>query len=293
MFHFRLKVFHTVAKRLNFTKAASELYISQPAVTKHIKAIETHYQCRLFTRIGNRIQLTTEGKLVAEYAEKILQLEHQLDSQIRQFNTVQHGILKLGASTTAAQYILPQCLAQFKALHPSIEIQLTTDNTEQIEMLLQDEKIDLGIVEGQSQRQHITYTPFLKDELVLCANINANIPELIPISALEKLSFIKREKGSGTLEITTHNLKQHCINFADLPTELILENNESIKHYLLNSSAVAFISISAITDELKAKKLKIIDIEHFEIPRYYYTISLQGEAHPLVKQFQYFLNNHN
>lgn len=291
MFHFRLKVFYTVAKRLSFTKAAHELYISQPAVTKHIKAIEQYYQCRLFDRSSHRLELTTPGKLLLKYTERVLQLETALKNDMDYLNQKYYGVLKIGASTTAAQYVLPKYIAKFKTQYPSIDIELYSGNTELIETYLQDGKINLGIVEGLSKRQQLNYIPFLKDEIVLCTHHDTIIPPLLPLTQLHRLRFIKREKGSGSLEATFTALQKHGFKYDDLPTEIVLENNESIKHYLLHSSAFAFISISAIVDELKAGKLKIIDIESLDINRYYHIITPHGELSPVVEQFKLNLFN--
>src|SRR6202000_3453185 len=100
IFDFRLKVFYTVAQRLSFTKAAAELFITQPAVTKHIKELELQLNVQLFRRNGNSIALTTAGKVLLRYTEKIFQNYAELETELAQLNNIEAGVLHIGASTT-------------------------------------------------------------------------------------------------------------------------------------------------------------------------------------------------
>ena len=113
IFDFRLHVFHTVAKRLNFTKAAAELFITQPAVTKHIHELENQLKTKLFDRNGSRIKLTRTGEILLQHSEQIFEIYRNLEFEINSLSQRQSGKLRLGASTTAAQYILPPILAAF------------------------------------------------------------------------------------------------------------------------------------------------------------------------------------
>lgn len=293
MFDFRLHVFYSVATRLNFTKAANELFISQPAVTKHIKEIEQYYQCKLFIRGGNKIELTTQGKILLNYAEKIKHLYQELDSEIDFLNQENQGFLRIGMSTTAAQYVLPKYLAQFKKSFPHIELELHTGNTENIENLLANQAIDLGIVEGKSKRSGMNYAPFLKDELILCTQIKTSSKSIISKDELLKIPFVQREKGSGSLEIIASVLAKNKIKISDLKTEITFENTESIKNYLLNSNTFAFLSITAIYEELQHNLLKIIDVEDVTMERYFYLISNQGENSKTINLFINYINNYN
>lgn len=293
MFDFRLKVFYTVAQRLNFTKAGNELFISQPAVTKHIREIEQHYKCKLFERTGNIVRLTPQGKVLAAYTEKIFSIYKELDAELSFINEKHHGYLKIGSSTTAAQYVLPKYLASFKASFPHVRLEVLTANTENVENLLAENKIDLGIVEGKTRRSHLVYTPFIRDEIVLCTRSGNVVKPVISIPELKKLSFIIREQGSGSLEITALALKKKKLKLSDLNIEIVLENNESIKNYLHNSSSFAFISISAVGEELMLNRLKIVDVEGLRIERYYYFISRQGEILQTADLFKKHASNNS
>ena len=112
MFDFRLKVFYTVAKRLSFTKAAADLFITQPAVTKHIQELEQHFKVQLFERQGNQIKLTQQGKVMLQYAEQLLEIYRKMEFDLNSFSDTHKGLLHLGASTTISQYVIPSALAE-------------------------------------------------------------------------------------------------------------------------------------------------------------------------------------
>jgi DNA-binding transcriptional LysR family regulator len=292
---FRLKVFYAVASRLSFTKAATELFVTQPAVSKHIQELEEQYKIKLFERNGNKISLTKAGKLLLAHTKKIFEIYREIDFDMSGLIDQQLGFLRLGASTTISQYIIPPLLANFHQKMKDIKINLVNGNTEQIEKALLEKEIEIGIVEGQSKNSAIKYTEFLRDELVLvCNSQNPLAVEIeFPTEALKTMSFLMREQGSGTLEVIEHALKPLRINLSQLKIEMQLGSTESIKSYLLNSNCVAFVSIHAIQKELKNKELTILDIKDLSIERWFYTISLQGKNNALSELFLEFASHYN
>ena len=284
---FRLKVFYTVALRLNFTKAATELYISQPAVSKHIQELEETYKTKLFERNGSKIALTPAGEILVKHTKNIFEIYREIDFDMSSFISERQGLLRLGSSTTISQYIISPVLARFHQKQQEIKVNLLNGNTEQIENALINKEIEIGIVEGQSKNQSIKYIPFLKDELVLvCNSKNPFITENeISLDELKTMKFITRERGSGTLEVIEYALKQVGLKISDLQIEMQLGSTESIKSYLLNSDCFAFMSIHAVDKELKNNELMVIDVEQLSIERYFYIITLQGKSDPLSELF--------
>lgn len=284
---FRLKVFYTVAVRLNFTKAAAELYISQPAVSKHIQELEEAYKTKLFERNGSKIALTPAGHLLLQHTKSIFDIYRDIEFDMSSFVTKRQGLLRLGASTTLSQYVISPILARFHEKEKGITIQLINGNTEQIENALINKEIEVGVVEGQSKNQSIKYLPFLKDELVLVcrfAHSLANKNE-ITLEELKKLRLLTRERGSGTLEVIEHALKQQNVKLTDLQIEMQLGSTESIKSYLLHSDCFAFMSIHAVSKELKNKELTVIDVENLSIERSFFCITLVGKSDTLSELF--------
>ncbi len=291
---FRLKVFYTVALRLNFTKAATELYITQPAVSKHIQELEETYKTKLFERNGSKIALTPAGKILLKYTKSIFDIYREIDFEMSSFNAERQGLLRLGASTTISQYIISPVLASFHQKQKDIKVNLLNGNTEQIENALINKEIEIGIVEGHSKNQSIKYIPFLKDELVLVCNSNNPFVKQneITVNDLKSMKFITRERGSGTLEVIEFALKKAGLKFSDLQIEMQLGSTESIKSYLLNSDCFAFMSIHAVNKELKNKELIVLDVEKLSIERYFYIATLQGKSDSLSELFIQNLANH-
>lgn len=284
---FRLKVFFTVANRLSFTKAAKELFITQPAISKHIQELEEQYKIKFFERNGSKISLTNAGELLLKHTKNIFEVYREIDFDMSALINQQRGLLRLGASTTISQYIIPPLLARFHQKLQEIKVILLNGNTEQIENALLNKEIEIGIVEGQSKNQSIKYTEFLKDELVLVCNSKNPLIHKDQVSQedLKTMRFLMREQGSGTLEVIEYALKPFEINLSQLSVEMQLGSTESIKSYLMNSDCVAFISIHAIEKELKNNELIILDIDNLVIERFFYIITLQGKADALSELF--------
>jgi len=284
---FRLKVFYTVALRLNFTKAATELYITQPAVSKHIQELEENYKTKLFERNGSKIALTPAGEILLKHTKNIFEIYREIDFDMSSFIKDRQGLLRLGASTTISQYIISPVLARFHQKQQDIKVNLLNGNTEQIENALINKEIEIGIVEGQSKNQSIKYVPFIKDELVLVCNTKNPLVKQTTISFedLKTMKFITRERGSGTLEVIEYALKHVGVKLTDLQIEMQLGSTESIKSYLLNSDCFAFMSIHAVDKELKNNELIVLDVENLSIERYFYIITLLGKSDALSELF--------
>lgn len=210
------------------------------------------------------------------------------------FINERQGLLRLGASTTISQYIISPVLARFHQKQKDIKVNLLNGNTEQIESALINKEIEIGIVEGQSKNQSIKYIPFLKDELVLVCNTQNPLVKQNKISLedLKTIQFITRERGSGTLEVIEYALKQVDFKLSDLQIEMQLGSTESIKSYLLNSDCFAFMSIHAVSNELKNNELIVLDVENLSIERYFYIITLVGKSDSLTELFIQNLSAH-
>jgi DNA-binding transcriptional LysR family regulator len=241
---FRLRVFQTVARHLSFTKAAQELFITQPAITKHIHELELSYKQRLFERRGNRISLTEAGEALRLHADAVEQLDQQLNETLHSLHGGEGGRLRLGASTTLAQYVIPRLLPGFQTRYPDSKLTLLNGNSEQIAEALLRGQIDLGFVEGRSKSRDLHYEPFLEDELVVVrrAQPGTDTPSLT-LAELVQQPLVLRERGSGTLEVLEHALRIRQVKLAELNVLFQLESTEAIKTYLEAApTALGFIS---------------------------------------------------
>jgi DNA-binding transcriptional LysR family regulator len=207
--NFRLTVFRKVAEQLSFRKAAEELYLSQPAVSLQIKALEEELGVVLFDRSGSQVKLTLAGATLLKYAEQSRRLLREARHATTAFSGTHSGTLTLGASTTIAQYVLPRLLSEFCSAHPRVHVTLMSNNTEQIVTAVAEEKVALGFIEGPPRSRDLTLAPFLEDELVLLAPAAhewAEQAEIAP-AALATAHLLMRERGSGTRHIVERALE--------------------------------------------------------------------------------------
>jgi LysR family transcriptional regulator, transcriptional activator of the cysJI operon len=289
-FDFRLQVFHTVARRLNFTRAAEELFISQPAVTRHIQELEQQFKVKLFERNGTRIRLSPAGQRLLQHTEELFAIYRNIEFDMSNLTQRHNGRLFLGGSMTTAPYVIPSILAEFHSRYPEVDISLITGNTQQIEHALEQQEIDLGIVEGYSRHAAIRYTEFMKDEIVLVSNPAHPLAKktVIRPEELLRIPLLLREPGSGSLEVLAHSLKGIGIKLSALKKEMQLNSTEIIKSYLLNAPVMAFLSVHAIAKELRNKECCVIEVKGLHIERNFYFARLQGDTQALPELFMKF-----
>ncbi|WP_299782105.1 LysR family transcriptional regulator [uncultured Formosa sp.] len=290
----KFKIFKEVASHLSFTKAAEVLNLSQPAVSKTIRSLEDTYKKTFFTRLGNNIELTPDGLDFLEYINKILTLHADLDNHFLTLNQDEEKHIKFGASSTLADFILPQVLAKSNKNTPNTTIQLISGNTEYIEHLITSLELDFGIIEGSSHNKQLHYEKFIKDEIVLVTS--ANNPKfktgVLQLSDLENLPMVEREYGSGTREIIYKKLHEYGIK--QLKSSVTLNSTIAIKNYLYHSKSYALLSIHSVSDDLINNKLKVIDIQNFNFERWFYFVSRQGYQSKTKDFFEKLVKlNHN
>lgn len=291
MSDFRLKVFYSVAKHLSFTQASKELYISQPAITKHIRELESLYGVRLFDRLGNKISLTDAGKLMLEHCEQILAAYRRLEYDMNLLKNEWTGDLRLGASTTISQYVLPPILARFTEKYPKVNVTLMDTNSRNIEQALQNHDIDLGLVEGVFRLPSLKYEPFLHDELVPVVGTQSKLAlkDEIGLDELQQLPLVLRERGSGTLDAIEMAFDEVGLKLSSMNVRLYLGGTESIKSFLRCSDSLGIVSLQAVAPELRRGDFKIIDIKGMQIKRHFCFVHLQGQEEPSSINFMRFV----
>jgi len=258
----RLKVFHTVARLLNFTKAADALHMTQPAVTFQIRQLEEQFNTRLFDRTHNRVSLTEAGQRVYTFSDRIFELYDEMDNAVREMTGDVSGVIALGASTTIAEYMLPFLLGNFKAEHPDVNIRLKVSNTEGIVSMVENNVIDLGIVEASVNNKNLQVDVCRMDKLVVIMQPKhelASMEKLTP-QQLVPYPFICREDGSGTREVIQEYMKEH-FDEENLTICLELGSPEAIKGAVEAGMGISIMSQSTIEKELKLGSLVAIPLE--------------------------------
>ncbi|MBZ0242142.1 MAG: LysR family transcriptional regulator, partial [Bacteroidales bacterium] len=225
---YRDTVFLSVAENLSFSKAAEELFISQPAVTNHIKELEIKLKVALFERKGNKIYLTKAGALVYNHLKKIRQSYSALEFDLQRLNDAYKGVLRIGASSTISQYLIPEVIASFHKRYPEIELYLLNGNSFEMEQKLLENEIELALVENQASHSNIKYIDFLDDEIVAVTGSDSVYAKrkLLSIADMQELPIVLREKGSGTLQVINKVLSKHHIVLEKLNTIIHLGSTE-------------------------------------------------------------------
>ena len=273
--NFRLKVFRTAAEHLNFRKAAEHLFLTQPAITLQIKALEDDLGHRLFDRSANRVSLTTQGVLLLEYAKKIARLVSQAEQELGAEDGRISGELSLGVSTTIAQYVLPRLLGAFLDEHPRVQFSLHSGNTAEIVQLLLEEKLSLGLIEGPARDRGIRTEPFMQDELVLITPPAFEFDRLSREQLLAS-SLLMREQGSGSRRVVEMALEKAGLKLKAFEKVMNLDSTEAIKSAVEAGLGIGFVSRWAISKELELGALKIAQVPGLRMARHFSLISRTG-----------------
>jgi len=268
----RLQVFHAVAKHLSFTKAADALFMTQPAVTFQVRQLEEHFNTRLFDRTQGRITLTPAGAIALEYAERILTLSAELEAQMRESGGQVAGPLLIGASTTIAEYLLPQVLGEFKARFAAVVPRLFVANSESVQERVAERSLDLGFIEGESRLPSLASEVCCEDELqVVCAPSHALAGRSVVVPRLlMEHAYISREPGSGTREVIDRFLEKAGLARDSLQVVMEASSPEALKGLVATGLGFTIMSRATVTKEARLGELVPIPLA----PRLIRTLSV-------------------
>jgi DNA-binding transcriptional LysR family regulator len=253
----RLQVFHAVARKLSFTKAAEALHMTQPAVTFQIRQLEEQFRTRLFDRAQGRIALTPAGVTALEYAERVLALSNELELRMKELGSRPAGPLLVGASTTIADYLLPPLLAEFKSRHPAVQPRLVVANSEAVQARVADRSLDLGFIEGESRLPSLASEVCCDDELqVVCAPSHplAKLKSVTP-RTLARHALVRREPGSGTREVIDRYLQKAGVAPDSLHVVMELGSPEAIKGLVATGLGFTIVSRATVAKETRLGQL--------------------------------------
>jgi len=256
----QLRIFYYAAKNLNFTAAASELFITQPAVTFQVKAFEEYCNIKLFKKRGRKIFLTDEGKALYEYAERIFKYEKEIINAIDDMRELKRGILSLGTTKAYARYFMPLMISTFHGNYPNIKIQLSEGSSQDMIYSLLDLKIEVAVIARAFDHSEVNFYPFSKEEMTVIVAPEHHFAgkKAIYFKELAAESFIMKEKGSGTRKLVEQLFsKDKCIPNILMETS----NTEFIKQLVQRGDGVSFLVREAVAAELKDKKLAEVPLK--------------------------------
>jgi len=290
----QLEAFLWVAELQSFTKAARQLYMSQPAVSFQIKALEEDLQVSLFQRGDKRVILTEAGRLLYPEAKQMLRHYHKIKAGLDDLKGLKTGHLVVGAGTIPGEYLLPLLIGGFKEKYPGIQISLKVAGSGQVGRWVQEREIDMGITGASVEDEGIECIPWLQDQLVLIvppahpwSNVNA-----VKVSDLKNESMIMREQGSGTRRTIEQKLGEHNIPLEKIPQSMELGSTRAVITAVEAGLGISIVSRCAVREALELGRVREVQVVGLDLSRYLYHVRHgQGMGGFAIEAFTEFIND--
>jgi len=288
-----LETFCRVAGFRSFSKAADDLFLTQPTVSGHILSLEHSLSLRLFDRTSREARLTKAGKVFLEYALKILSYRKELLNALSEFSQGIRGELSLGASTIPGEYLLPKLMGDFKKEHPHFIIALKIADTKEITQYVLQDNVEFGIIGAKLNHPSLHYEKYEEDEIIVVAPPDHPLvrKKRVNLEELLKEPWIIREEGSGTQMAVEKALRKKGKSLKQFNVVMETGSTSSVKEGVKAKLGLAFISEKAIGEEVRQGFLSRIDVEGIEpIFRQIYIVSHRGRTlSPIGMEFLRFL----
>jgi len=283
----QLKVFESVARHLNYTRAAEELHLTQPAVSMQVKQLEQQLGVALFEQLGKRIHLTEAGREVHTYTRAITQQLDELETVLNRIKGLSGGRLRISVATTA-NYFIPTLLGTFSRRYPDVTVSLDVTNRETLLRQLSENTVDLVIMGQPPAELDVEAQVFMENPLVVVAPPDHPLArqKKISLARLQDETFLVRESGSGTRIAMERFFAERGMR---LKTGMEVGSNEAIKQSVQAGLGLGLLSHATLEQELKLKRLVVLDVADFPIERHWYVVHRKGKrlsaAAEAFKQF--------
>ncbi len=295
MENFRLKVFRTVAHQLNFSRAADELLLTQPAVTQQIKALEEEYGLPLFDRTGGKITLAAAGAALLPFAERLKSISDEAYEAVTRTSGSPSGVLSVGESQTIGQYLLPKLIAAFDKENSRVTVTSISGNTDAILEALTNHRIQIAMIEGPALRKDLRIEPFMEDHLVLVVPAGHEWAEQqITLQALSSAPMLMREFGSGSRRVVETALQKAGLKKKEIRIAMELDSTEGLLSAVEAGLGVTFVSRWAVRNQLALGTLSLARVEGLQLSRKL-SLALVAGPEPMgnVGAFRRFLLSHS
>lgn len=287
----QLEVFVAVCKYQSFSKAARELFLTQPTVSSHIQNLEKELDTVLINRNNKNITLTKSGEILYSHAIKILNNCKKAIYDIKEYSGKIEGTIDIACSSIPESYILPTFIKNFTLQYPDVKFSINNYNSQVVISEILDEKISFGLVGYKPNNAQIQYIDLMDDELVLITPKDIlldNDNGYINITKLNNLRFIMRKEGSATRNIIISKLKEYGFNVDNLDIIAHVESNNSILEMVKLGLGASFVSYISVASYLDNNKLNIYKIKNLELKRkFYFIYSKKKILTPLENKFVY------
>lgn len=288
----QLESFISVVKCKSFSKAAKELFLTQPTVSTNIQNLERGLKTTLLDRKSKTITLTDSGKTFYKYAVELINIRDQAKLSITDHLDTIEGNIQINASSIPAQYILPYIIKDFSKKYPFVSFSVTHKDSKDIVDDILAGKENFGIVGAKYSSRILEYINFYEDELVLALPNNYNTDKAIDMDDLFSEEFIIRKEGSGTRRLLEQSLSEKGVSLDDLNIVSFIDSNEMIKKMVELELGISFISELSIRNEIALGLIKSYRIKELNLKRNFYFVHTNNRTlSPVVEVFKDFLIN--
>lgn len=260
----QLEAFVQIAEGRSFSKAAKELFLTQPTISAHIAALERELESRLFVRNTKEVSLSEDGMALYKYARQMVDLEKKIREKFGTEKRTGKRSITIAASTIPAQYLLPEILIRFHEKYPKDQIKIMETDSAKVVTRIIDQTADVGFTGTVLEKKHCRYLPFYKDELVIVTPCTPEYRKLkkeeTGISWVQKERILMREEGSGTRKEAEKQLRAAGIDTSAMQVIASIENQETIKKSVQQGMGISVLSRLAVEEEEKSGKMLVFPI---------------------------------
>ena len=267
-----VNTFLVAAETENFSEAAHQLHMTQPAVSMQIQSLEQRLGVNLFERSGRRIRLSEAGETLMPMARDLVNMALRIEEVMKSLGGEVMGHLKIGCSTTAGKYILPQLVARFRQMHPRVQVTIITSGRDQVMQMLHDGITHISCISSLINRRDVEFKPFFTDRVVLIVPVEHPWAdrESIQPQELTQVDFILRDDTAGTRRVMEEGLLEHGVHLDDLNVVMELGNAEAIEMAVEEGIGVSFVSRLVAQRGVKLGRIKIVEVEGMNLERKIY-----------------------
>ena len=291
----RLEVFAKVAELGSFSRAAEALYLTQPTVSEHVRALEDELGLQLLDRLGRGAMPTRAGELLLGYAQRILGLAREAQQALDHFQGRMSGELVIGGSTIPGEYVLPGLLGVFKTKYPQISVSLLIGDSRQVSEWVEQGRVEVGVVGARPASRALVARELMPDELVLV--VPAGHPwaarKAISVDDLRREPLVVRERGSGSRQAIEDVLEEADLSLASFRVVGEMGSTQAIKQAVRAGVGVALISHRAVQDECRAGLIVCVKVKDLKVARSFHLVTHRDRTRsPLAQAFVDFLESH-
>ncbi|MBI4637574.1 MAG: LysR family transcriptional regulator [Candidatus Rokubacteria bacterium] len=290
----RLEIFAKVAELGSFSRAAESLFLTQPTVSEHVRALEDELGVQLLDRLGRGATPTRAGQLLLGYARRILALNREARQAIDQFQGRMSGELVVGGSTIPGEYVLPALVGQFKGKYPDISICLLIGSSRQVNEWVEEGRVEVGVVGAQAAHRVLESRQLMLDELVVVVPADHSWVgrESVTVADIREEPLIVRERGSGSREALERALGGVGLDLSAFRVVGEMGSTQAIKQAVRAGVGVSLVSKRAVEDECRANLVSCLKVKDLLLKRAFYLVTHRDRSRsPLALAFLQFVES--